>query len=209
MNNIYLNELEKKTLTFLAKEKSLNCIRRAIGLHGSAFHSFLHRLRKKTAISNLKDPKRVQRYFADYAAAMSGPRPTPFQMELLAKVSLVGFQRAINTPEEMQEFKEARARAALFAKDMLQTQCRLYLISCNPPDPQKLSPVHKRALELFARGMEIPDITDTLKGPQVASKLIREGCVLLGIVSRGRGVQRKLAAIALERMKDPMNDPMF
>lgn len=214
MRIIYLTQTEQKAVELIADGRSMEFIHNECVEAPQRLSNFLATLRRKTGISDTKRALPAQKYLAACHAAINGPRPSPDEMGALATVAAHGIRKL--PTEQLTLFKSACQKAAIFTHDNSEArqQCRAYLLChTSPPDAPKLTPLHKRALRLYTMGKEVWEIADTLAdGMQeqrtTAEKLLREGIESLGVISRGRGVQRRLVAIALERMKTLQIDPL-
>lgn len=212
MSNLYLTTNEEKAIHLLADGKSLETVHYECALSLQRLYNFMATLRRKTGILNIRKAQNSRDYLAKYKKAMAGDPPTTEHLELLA---IVATGKLGELGDREPAFSEACNRAGIFATYIpeIRAQCRSYLLHRKAPTDTKLTSIHKRALLLYAMGKTMREINDTLK-PHKAKKLLREAMEWLGIVSRGRGVQRRLATIALERMKEQptavtMEDPMF
>ncbi len=164
----------------------------------------LNLLRKKTGVCNART---ACEYLATVAQSSEIPPPTPEQLTLLRGIADEGFPRSL-TSEWHQTINAALDAAGIHTRHLgeLRVQCAVYLSQFDPA-PQ-LSALHWRALRLYADGKPAWAIADILASEGEHKKqfirpdiLIREGCDALKVTSRGRGVQRRLVGIALERIE--------
>ncbi len=231
--NIYLTPAEQKAIEMVANGQSNRTIRDALDMTPANYGNFMAALRKKTGIPNTKDA----RFSREYLEAVAAPRPdpTPEQLTTLEYVATHGFpvhdlcllspHKPISSDRAASLFDSALKVAGIFARNTLEwrVQCAAYLAHRKGVDPQanSLSELHKRTLRLYASGKQIWEIADILHSDKsvighmrstVTEKLLREGLEALGVVARGRGVQRRLVGIALAAMGEAgvtMEDPMF
>jgi ATP/maltotriose-dependent transcriptional regulator MalT len=208
--NIYLSPAEMMALQMLAEDRSYGAVQRDCGIPSLKFNA-----------------KEVQRYLTAHAQAMEGPGPSALQLEAMQRHFGVGHENhtqeavasrmGVSTEEAVALFNGGLAAAGIFATDGRErrVQGRIYLASqLVLKKALPLSDNHLQVLRLYAIGLSDDAIaSETGLSFTYVDALIREGCQRLGTVARGRGVQRRLVAIALARREGnppvTMDDPAF
>lgn len=227
--SIYLSSNELQALKMFSEERSSAAIKRdcAPALSSSAFVAFCVGTKRKTGIRDLRNAEEVKSYlfWVDQALKME---PTLAQLELLRRILGIGFpdhtfeslaNRLQITPKEAQQrYQEALHAIGIFATDerMQRVQARLFFAS-RPPTVTPVTPpgkLHWEVLRLYSEGLRAEDIAMRMEQRlPFVQMLIKQACERLGITARGRGVQRKLAKLAIEQHEGKkaalMDDPAF
>lgn len=227
----YLTDLEQKAVKLLAEEKSYEAIKRECYLSTLKLCPFLGAIRRKTGIADTKDAQQVRDYITKYEAAANGPGPSPLQMEVINRLMGVGYpehelsaidyRMGLSPGSAYMEYEAGLNAAGIYATTASErtVQCRMFLASLHVrPTASMLNDNHLRALRLYAQNekeyfiaQQMPPGFNSIPAVEM---LIQDGVDRLGVVARGRGVQRRLVGIALDRLeqeksKTLMNDPMF
>lgn len=223
----YLTIAEYKAVKMLAEEKSYDAIKRECQVTlgkcpTQAMPLFLSALRKKTGIENTRSAQEAQNYLRAYEQSLS-VEPNDAQLDVLKRMAGVTHMAhsllslANNTgrteQEAAQDYTDALASIGIFAKhaSTRSVQMKLYFAS-RKPHVEPRDPITERqweALRMFADGVDAQTIATHLRmvKPLYATQLIQSICDRLAIRSRGRGVQRKLARIAIA-YHDAQNAPL-
>lgn len=230
----YLTQDEQRAVELLASGKTLEQIARALELSEPRKARYLlDTLVRKTGISQ-RSPERAKAYLRAVEQAFDSDGPNHEQIALIQNIANDGFPRALylapikhtsaETTEKIALHESALNAAGIFSRNPgeVRVQCCAFLAGQKPIP--LLSDKCKAALRLYANGCRMADIAAIMGESMNAlcvEKLIRTGCDALGVTSRGRGVQRRLLAIALERMEPrreqseqkpdeiTMSDPLF
>lgn len=224
---IYLSEEEEKALRLLAQGFNSYVIHEKCKLPMAGMGIFTQEIRRKTGIRDTKYARECFLYIKRFEEAMDNPPLTPDDLRLLR------FYRDDYTLDAMaSEWKttpvEITARIeslfthmGIFTKDerARRLQLRIYLIAFHAP-AQPETPFHWNLLRMLARGLSFAEIAHELgERKEYIQFKTREICTKLGLLAKGRDVQRKLIRAFLathsepqsptQDVADPLNDPMF
>lgn len=197
----YLTPQEQLAVQMLAEDKNRHAICEAIELPIHHYSVFMGKIRRKTGILNVRMGRYAREYLANVEIARRN-KPTPDQMNLLAQVA-IGNQHVYDANTVV----SALRAAGIFSNHPVEqkSQSRMYLVHREKaPNEKSLTAAHKRILHLYALGKDLVQIAYELGWKHAASveRCLREAIDSLGVTARGRGVQRKLVGIALERIKE-------
>jgi hypothetical protein len=231
--NSYLNPQESKALEMLSKDMSYAAVKRdCLNSEGKcasqALPVFMQGIRKKTGIMDLHDAQEVRAYLEKCQRAAATP-PTDEQLNILRRVLGIGYvphtmeALANNTgrtkPEALQAWQDALRAIGIFATDPAtqRVQAACYFASNTPfvQPVEPFTPKQWQALRLYSQGASFHAIASELGllREEYGKEVVRRVCEKLGISARGRGVQRKLAALALKQAgkehEVTMDDPAF
>lgn len=235
---IYLHLKEYIAVKLLARDASYEAVKRECNLSTLELCNFLATLRRKTGILNTKDSQQAKDYLANYHAASKGPGPSHVQQEVMKRLlginyeehtlTAAAYQMGRTEDEVMAILKSGLTMAGIFATTEAEqrVQARIYFANTKTiiGGDDLLTDNHFLALGMYARGETVSGIVDEFTRLKIVGTshvyvefLLRQGRDRLGVTARGRGVQRRLVAIALariareraEKKENTMDDPMF
>lgn len=230
----YLTPVEAKAVKLLSEGQNYRIVGRVCSIEPQKLPAFLALLRKKTGIPDSKEPQYSLHFLRKYALSQAEPPPADALKTLRRVLGIaetphtfeaLGYKRGTNVHEAIAAYKAALHTIGIFSTDerVQRVQARVYFATQAPPvdasATRPFTPKRIKALELYAAGASFQAIADELPvlKPEYAKAIVKEGCEALGVKARGRGVQRRLVGVALERMKrentpkEPptMADPAF
>lgn len=193
----YITETEQLIIELIADGQSYFSISQKIScLSPLQIEHIRGSLCRKVGLPNTKDPRFAQRYLGEVAQALRGPGPNAYQSRVIEEISQSGFFRFTD------EIESALRSAGIFTRNPTEAriQCRAHL--CASRDLPMIDTTTKQALQLYAEGCPIPEISEIIGDnfPKHTQKRIREGCKALGLSCRGRNAQRRLVTMVLERL---------
>lgn len=192
----YLTPTEQLVVEMIAQDKSYAAIaRKTPDLSPRQVAHLRSTLCRKAGIPTIKDSCYAKEYLANVTQTLNGPGPDDYQRSIIRHVA--AGTRGFRLLQD-EHFAAMRA-AGIFTTNPpeARVQCTAFLCLQDLP---YLSESHLRALRLFADGCPINDLAAAMDDDN-AETLVREGCDALKVTSRGRGVQRRLVGIALERIE--------
>lgn len=228
-HNLYLTDNELRAIESLAKTDSYSALRTACDIPDYGVHMFAAELRRKTGIHNSRSPSECAAYLERYRKSMENT-PTAEQLYLLNAFAKgddnqgISYQVTLSRGLPMENrltaadipllMDRAFEAVGIFTRDdkTRRKQLMLYFATQKPEDV--LFPQEERFLRLWASGSHPLEIVDMEKStPEYVKSRIKIACRKLGILSKGKGVQRALAKayFAHKDAQTPvtMDDPAF
>lgn len=219
---IYLTETEQLALNILADTSGYGYVevKRKCKVTSALLCPLLASIRRKTGIADTKDPQQIQRYLLKYEQA-SG-QPDEKQLEMLRRITGVGFRATgpqtlegasyhmhLSTTAGQQLFTDALHSIGIFTPEPREQRVQTLLFLAShyvEPKGEHLTENHLAAMRAYAEHVNAqPEELARLLGPDFSEGyvklLLKQGMERLGICARGRGVQRRLVKLALQRME--------
>lgn len=218
---LYLSDNEENALLLLCKGFTSYAIRQQCDIPSAGMAVFTQTIRKKTGIADSRSIETCREYLARYDAAMASLALSPRALQLFRYLSrgdtLTGTAYLLQCTEAelLMEYESALTAAGIFTRDP-QTrgiQTRLFMAAYHPASKPE-TPREWQILREMARGAKPAEIAEAMAIPLafVEDKAL-ELCRRIGLIARGRDVQRNLIRAFLSRNaeKEPvdMSDPAF